>query len=95
MSAVSFGIKAPGEIVRYGLDWSPDLVDGDTVLTSEWEIPPGLTSAHETVTDGKICSLVLAGGNLGDHYTLKNTVYTVGNPAEKLEQSVNIWIGVR
>ena len=40
----------PEASLDYIFDWSPWL-DGDTLSTSAWEIPAGLTKVSETYTD--------------------------------------------
>ena len=67
--------KDPDSKLEYGFDWSSWLASGETVSTSVWTVPAGITaSAESTGTDST--KLTLAGGTAGTNYTVANKVTT-------------------
>ena len=68
--------KDPDAVADYGLDWSLRLVT-DTILTSTWIVPDGITensSSHTSIAT----TIWLAGGTVGQTYSLTNRVVTNG-----------------
>jgi hypothetical protein len=68
--------KDPDEVVDYHIDWSARL-DGDTISTSTWVVPSGITkdSDENTTTSTTIW---LSGGDEGATYVIVNRVDTAG-----------------
>lgn len=82
--------KDPDEVVDYGVNWADptsDALAGDTILTSTWVVPPGITkdSAGNTATTTTIW---LSGGTVGENYEFVNRVVTVG--ARTFDQTVKL-----
>lgn len=70
--------KDPNEVVDYDLKWDDQMTaDTDTLATSNWTVPSGLTrdSQSNTTTRTKVW---LSGGTTGETYTLLNRVTTAG-----------------
>jgi hypothetical protein len=66
----------PSAVLDYLIDWSAWLT-GDTISLSAWTAPTGLTA----VSDAKNTSQTIgwfSGGTLGQSYTVRNTIVTVG-----------------
>jgi hypothetical protein len=68
--------KDPNSVADYGLDWSLRLVD-DTILTSTWIVPDGITANSNSHT-ATTTTIWLAGGTAGETYSLTNRVVTAG-----------------
>lgn len=75
--------KDPQAKKNYTLDWSgaapgPRLTDGDTITTSTWTVPVGITEGDPspaTKTD-TTTTIWLSGGTLGTVYKITNHVVT-------------------
>lgn len=83
--------KDPDEVLDYVLDWS-DRLDGDTILSSTWEVPTGITKDSDSATGDK-ATIWLSGGALGDNYTLVNRVTTAAG--RTMDQSVKLKVRTR
>ncbi len=77
--------KDPSEVLDYQIDWSP-LLDTDTILTSTWVVPAGLTIQSQSLT-GTTATIWLSGGLEGYH-RVTNTIVTSG--ARTFERSVEL-----
>jgi len=66
--------KDPDAVLDYGFDWS-EWLDDDTIVTSDWTIPAGLTenSASNTTTTTTVW---LSGGLAGGVYDCTNRIVT-------------------
>lgn len=69
-------IKDPDEVLDYVIDWTATL-DGDTISTSTWTVPAGLTkdSSSNTTTAATIW---LSGGTVNTDYAVLNRITTAG-----------------
>ena len=69
--------KDPDAELDYGLDWSPWLVEGATIATSEWIVPAGLTEGTgdkaSSFTD-TTTTVWLSGGEDGQDYKVVNRI---------------------
>lgn len=78
--------KDPDEAKLYTMNWSGGLNTEATISTSMWTIPPGLTSAYDTIVTGALKTTIkLAGGVDGQDYELINVVTT--SDGENLKQA--------
>lgn len=80
--------KDPDEVKDYGFDWA-DALAGDTIATSTWQVPTGLTEDSKS-NNTTTTTIVLSGGIAGEIYKVTNRVVTVGLPARTLEESLTI-----
>jgi hypothetical protein len=71
-----FPDKDPDETLDYSVDWTSWL-DGDSIATSTWIIPVGITKNSDTST-GTGTTIWLSGGTTGQTYRITNRVLTVG-----------------
>lgn len=69
-------IKDPSDIIDYQISWSSWL-NGDTIATSEWTLPGGLTESDSSNTT-TTATITLAGGTSGRDYKVYNTITTAG-----------------
>jgi len=73
--------KDPDAVLDYAIDWSRWL-GSDTIQTSTWTVPPGLTevtSSHTTTT----ATIWLSGGTAGETYTVTNRIVTAGGRTDE------------
>ena len=74
--------KTPGETLDYAINWAQWLAltpddTTDTIDTSTWAVPDGLTQESNAKTDTKT-AIWLSGGTAGERYEVVNTVVTDG-----------------
>ena len=81
-------IKDPDAKLDYSLDWSAWL-GGDTIATSSFDVPDGLTLDSETTT-ATTATAWLSGGALGESYEVKNHITTAGGRAEDRTMRITI-----
>lgn len=72
--------KDADSILDFSVDLSNLLQTGESISTSVWTVPTGITQVTETETTS-IATIWLSGGTLNSRYTLKNTVVTNSTPA--------------
>lgn len=89
MAILSWPTKDPNEHLDFSIDWANRLVSGDTIATSSWDIPSGLTSNLNTSTVSTT-TVWLSGGVAGTRYAVKNTIVTAGGRTH--EQTVYLKI---
>lgn len=70
--------KDPNEVKDFKQDWgSKRLQDGETLLSSLWIVPDGITKDSDT-HDDTTATIWLSGGELSKRYALTNRVTTSG-----------------
>lgn len=69
-------LKDPDEVESYVRDWTADL-DGDTIATSTWVVPSGITKDSDSNTT-TTATIWLSGGTLDEDYALVNRITTAG-----------------
>lgn len=72
--------KDPQALKDYVFDWTPWL-DGDTISTSVWTLPAGLTLSYEAKTATSTAAWISGGAN-GQRYTVSNKITTAGGRVE-------------
>ena len=68
--------KDPDAVLDYQHDWTAWL-NGDTIVTSNWIVPAGLTLVTDTKT-AATTTVWLSGGTIGVTYRVVNRVTTAG-----------------
>lgn len=66
--------KDPDGSEIYGLDWS-DFLGADTIASSDWTVPTGLTENAAT-NDTTSTQIRVSGGTVGTQYQLVNRITT-------------------
>lgn len=84
-------IKDPSAVLDYTVDWT-DWLEADTISSSSWTIPVGLTKDSEAATTKK-ATVWLSGGALAQFYTVTNRVVTAGGRTD--ERSIVIVVAQR
>jgi len=69
------GRKDPDELQDYTIDWAA-LLGTDTISTSTWTVPSGLTSSATSKTT-TTATVWLSGGTGGQEYEVMNEITTV------------------
>lgn len=72
---MSVFVKDPNATLDFACDWSAWLQEDETIVTSEWLPPDGITAATESVTGGKAI-VWLSGGTVGESYQVTNRITT-------------------
>jgi len=67
--------KDPQAVLDYKVDWSDWLTDGETITTSTWTVPSGITEDSDTHDDDS-ATIWLSGGTAGKRYTVINHIVT-------------------
>lgn len=76
-------IKDPNSILDYGFDWSDWLDTDDTVSTSAWTVPSGITEHSDSKTT-TTTTIWLSGGTIGRQYRIQNRIVTAdGRTADR------------
>lgn len=73
---LSWPTKDPDAVLDYEIDWSTWL-GSDTISTSAWTVPAGLTKDSDTNTT-TTATIWLSGGTAGEVYELTNHIVTAG-----------------
>lgn len=84
--------KDPDEVLDYKLDWSARLGAGNTIVTSIWIVPAGLTKDSDVFTT-TTTTIWLSGGVLGVRYELTNRITTTGG--HTMDQSVHLRVAAK
>lgn len=91
MAIIKEFTQDPNEELDYKIDWTRTLTpDGDTVASSSWDVPTGLTEPHAQSHDSTSTIVWVAGGTINENYTLTNHIVTSGG--RKYDQSIIIRI---
>jgi hypothetical protein len=69
-------LKDPSATLDYTLDWGAWLAS-DTIATSDWTVPTGLTLVRSEVTPSQAIAWI-SGGVVGTTYAVTNTITTTG-----------------
>lgn len=78
--------KDPTDVLDYSINWAGRLA-GDTIVTSVFDVPAGLTKNADTNTN-ETSILWLAGGEAGNSYTITCTITTAAG--RTWQQSVRL-----
>jgi len=79
--------KDPGDNLDYSLNWAARLSAGETITTSIWSAPAGITLSSGGNTSS-MTTCWIGGGLAGQTYVVVNTITT--NAGRTMNQSVTI-----
>ena len=92
MSTIQSFRKDPDSVLDYGIDWSTWLASGETISTSTWTVPTGIT--EDSDSKGDTSTLVwLSGGTAGETYMLANKIVT--SDSRTVERTIEIIVEER
>ena len=77
---MAFPPKDPDAVKDYSIDWSAWL-GSDTISTSEWTVPSGITKDSDSNTT-TVTTIWLSGGTAGTDYELVNRIVTAAGRTE-------------
>lgn len=83
--------KDPQAVLDYSVDWTSFLETAETIFSSQWIVPTGITLAESGHTT-KVATAWLSGGTLGQSYELVNRVTTNNTPARVDERTIIVTI---
>lgn len=66
--------KSPDDVLDYRIDWTEALA-GDTIVTSTWAVPAGITKDSDSKTT-TATTIWLSGGAVDQEYEIENTIVT-------------------
>lgn len=81
--------KHPDAKLDYSVDYT-DFLGADTISTSNWTVPAGLTGSGAGISGGKITTIWLDGGTLGTEYQVTNSIVTAAGREESRSFIVRI-----
>lgn len=84
--------KDPNAVLDYIIDWTEWLGIGDTIKTSTWTVPTGLTKDSDSKTT-TTATVWLSGGTAGQEYMVTNSIETISGRKE--DRSFNIVVAQR
>lgn len=84
-------IKDPQAVLDYSVDWTDWLGTSETIVTSTWTAPDGLT-VNSNTHDDKIATAWIQGGTVGKEYRLVNRIVTSNTPSRTDERTVTILV---
>lgn len=84
--------KDPQSVLDYGVDWSDWLASGETISTSTWTVPTGITKDSDSKGDNSTL-IWLSGGTAGTTYQLANKIVT--SDSRTVERTIEIIVEQR
>lgn len=87
MSIIQSFRKDPQSVLDYGIDWSDWLASGETISTSTWTVPTGITEDSDSKGDTSTI-IWLSGGTAGATYKIANKIVT--SDSRTVERSIDI-----
>jgi hypothetical protein len=81
-------VKDPDETIDYVLNWKAELY-GDTIFTSEFELPDGLEEVSSSNTTNT-ATIFVSGGSEGQTYRITNRIVTVGGRTR--DRTINVLV---
>lgn len=82
-------IKDPGAVLDYGFDWSDWLGIGETISTSSWTVPLGITNVSDSKTN-TLTTIWVSGGTNGTDYSLVNHIKTNANREDERTHIIKV-----
>ena len=83
-------LKDPAAVLDYGFDWSTDgWLGADTIATSTWTVPAGLTS-EATSNTTTTATIWLSGGTVGQVYEVANKNVTAAGRTDERSMTIRV-----
>ncbi|GIK83021.1 MAG: hypothetical protein BroJett024_41260 [Alphaproteobacteria bacterium] len=86
---LSWIAKTAAENIDFALDWSARLLDGESIASSLWTLPTGITAGLAT-TSGPYATQWISGGTAGTTYWVANRITT--SAGRTFERGFNLQI---
>ncbi len=81
-------LKSSDAKLEYEVDWG-DWLDGDTIISSSWVVPSGITILSESNTT-TIAKAKLGGGTIGQSYQPVNKIITAAGLEDERTITIKI-----
>ena len=72
----SWGNKDPDEKTRFGIDWSADLAEGDSISSSEWFVDMGDVTLSAEDNNTTVTGIWIEGGTVNTICLIRNKCIT-------------------
>lgn len=82
-------LKDPDAVLDYGFNWSDWLATDETISTSSWTVPDGITEGSDSKTTIKT-SVWLSGGTAGETYEITNEIVTSASRTDERTLSIRV-----
>jgi len=90
--------KDPDSTLNYSIDWSSWLDSGETIDSSTWIVPAGLTEgsgAYASTSGSASTTIWLSGGTSGVDYRVTNRITTDATPPKIDDRTILIKVRER
>jgi len=84
----SENIKDPDAVLDYQNDWS-DWLGDDTISTSNWIVPSGITENSDAKTS-TTTTIWLSGGTAGESYSIVNRIVTTNSRTDDRTRIIRV-----
>lgn len=84
-------VKDPDETIDFPFNWKPELY-GDTIFTSTFLLPDGLTQVSTSNTTNT-ATIFVSGGSTGQTYRITNRIVTIGG--RTFDRTINVLVQER
>lgn len=81
--------KDPDAVLDYAIDWSDWLGTGETLWTSAWSVPSGITNIRTEKTGTKT-TIWLGDGTANRDYLITNRITTTASPSRTDDRTLLI-----
>jgi hypothetical protein len=81
--------KDPNAVLDWKVDWTAWLASGETITTSTWIVPTGITKDSDTHT-GTAATVWLSGGTVNVSYEVTNRVVTSAGRTDDRTIRINV-----
>jgi hypothetical protein len=92
MSTRLVGHKDEADTLDFSINWENFFADGDTLDTSTWIVPDGITMESDSHSN-TLSTIWLSGGTDGSSYVVTNEVTTSGG--RTVQASIHIYVNDR
>ena len=80
--------KDPNAVLDYQFNWAAWL-GSDTIATSTWDVPDGITKTDEDSSD-TTTTIWLSGGTAGTSYEVVNQIVTAGGRTDERTLTIHV-----
>ena len=80
--------KDPNAVLDYQFNWAAWL-GSDTIQTSTWDVPDGITKTNEDNSD-TTTTVWLSGGTVGTSYEVVNQIVTAGGRTDERTPVIHV-----
>lgn len=82
--------KGPMADLDFAIDWTAWLTGGDTLASTDWTVPDGLTTSKDPVVSGGKAIIWFSGGTPGQTYVATCKIVTTQGRTDERELAIRI-----